>query len=77
MQCQDTKEVPERTRYYHPLIDQDLLEKGEVYDSIKNMVIIFVCLFDLFGRGLWKYTFQNGAKNVRILSWKTDRRRYL
>lgn len=62
MQCLNTKELPERTRYYHSLIDQDLLEKGESYGSIKNTVIVFVCLFDLFGRGLWKYTFQNRAK---------------
>lgn len=62
MQCLNTKELPERTRYYHSLIDQDLLEKGEPYGSMKNVVIIFICMFDLFGKGLWQYTFQSRAE---------------
>lgn len=47
MQCIDTKELPQRSRFYQSLIDQDLLEKGDDYEALSNTVIIFVCTFDL------------------------------
>ena len=57
MQCADTKELPQRSRFYQSMLDQDLLDKGENYMQLRNTVVIFVCKFDLFGLGEGKYSF--------------------
>ena len=51
--------LPERSRYYQDLIDIDLLDKGCEYDELKNSIVIFICTFDLFGKGRHLYTFEN------------------
>ena len=38
-------------------MDGELLAKGKSYRYLKNTIIIFICTFDPFGRGLAKYTF--------------------
>lgn len=59
MQAIDTKELPERARYYQSMVDLELLEKGENYINIPKSVIIFICMEDIFKRGLARYTFKN------------------
>ena len=59
MQAVDTKELPERARYYQSMVDLDLLEKGQNYIDITDSYVIFICLEDIFGRGLARYTFKN------------------
>ncbi len=41
------------------MIDLDLIEKGEYYKKLNKSYVIFICTFDLFGRGRHFYTFQN------------------
>lgn len=62
MQAANTYELPERSRYYQGIIDMDLIAKGESYRTLKKSYIIFICTFDLFGEGLYKYTFENRCK---------------
>lgn len=59
MQCDDRKDIPLRTRYYQGLQDISFLDKGNVYLDLPETYILFVCLFDLFGKGLPVYTFEN------------------
>ena len=59
MQASDTKELPERSRYYQGVIDVDLLKSGEQYKNLKTSFVIFICVDDIFGNGLPKYTFEN------------------
>ena len=59
MQTSSLKYLPERTRYYQGMIDLNTIEKGENYDKLKQTYIIFVCPFDPFGAGLYRYTFKN------------------
>lgn len=40
-----------RTRYYQSMLDGDLFLKGADYDSLNDSYIIFICPFDIFGRG--------------------------
>ena len=58
----DTKELPERARYYQGVIDVDLLKSGQQYKELKDSYIIFICVDDIFGRGLPKYTFENTSR---------------
>ena len=56
------KELRERTRYYQSLMDVDSLKKGQSYEELKDNIIIFICLEDLFGLGLPVYTFENTCR---------------
>ena len=62
MQVTDTKELPKRTRYYQSMIDLQLIDKGLSYKYLKLSYIIFICPFDLFGKGRHIYTFENTCK---------------
>ncbi len=59
MQAQPKKNLPRRSRYYTGMIDRKLLKAGADYCLLKNCVIIFICLEDMFGEGRHKYTFEN------------------
>ena len=59
MQATDTKELPERARYYQGVIDVDCLGSGQLYKSLKDSFIIFICVPDIFNKGLPVYTFEN------------------
>lgn len=59
MQTTENGNLAKRTRYYQGMIDLGILEKGENYKNLKRSFIIFVCTFDLFGKGRHIYTFEN------------------
>jgi len=59
LQTIDTKELPERARYYQSMVDMDLLKKGENYVDLTDSYVIFICMEDIFKRGLARYTFKN------------------
>ena len=59
IQTTDTGELPERARYYQGVMDVDLLKSGQQYKELKTTYIIFICLDDVFKKGLAKYTFEN------------------
>lgn len=59
LQAADTKELPERARYYQGVIDVDLLKSGQKYKDIKTSYVIFICVNDIFNEGLAKYVFEN------------------
>ena len=52
-------ELAKRSRYYQGMIDMEVLEKGGLYEDLNPTYIIFICTFDLFSKGLPKYTFCN------------------
>ena len=62
-------DIPKRCRYYHDLIDLDLLEKGMDYEQLCHSYVIFICTFDYFGQGQYKYTFRNRCEEVEGLSF--------
>lgn len=51
--------LPKRMRYYHGLIDTQLLERSTAYEAIQNVVIIVILPYDPFGRNRMIYTVQN------------------
>ena len=59
MQVALNKNLPKRSRYYQGMIDLNILEKGEDYKNLKRSYVIFICTFDLFGKGRHIYTFEN------------------
>ena len=59
MQTTDTGELPKRSRYYQGMIDLQLIDSGQSYKKLNRSYVIFICLSDVFGKGLHKYTFEN------------------
>lgn len=51
------RELPLRSRYYQSMIDAELVESGQSYLDISESFIIFICTFDPFGMGKYRYTF--------------------
>lgn len=62
MQTTDAKNLPERARYYQSIIDMDSLSRGENYVRLKDSYVIFLCLRDVFGKGLPMYFFENACR---------------
>ena len=59
MQNSNGGDLPRRSRYYQSQIDHSLLEHGEPYHNLKNCIVIFICSFDPFGSGQYRYSFEN------------------
>ena len=54
----NTKNFPKRSRLYQGLIDSNLLPPGSIdFNALNTVVVILITPFDIFGRGLYKYTF--------------------
>ena len=48
--------LPKRSRYYHDQIDMDALLVGDSYENLPDTYVIFICDFDPFGDGLYRYS---------------------
>ena len=51
--------LPKRARYYQSVMDMDMLQKGQTYDKLSPLILVFVCAFDLFKEGRYVYTFKS------------------
>ena len=56
MQVTLQKFLPKRSRYYHNQIDMDALLAGDSYENLPDTYVIFICDFDPFGEGLYRYS---------------------
>ena len=59
MQTVVKRNLPRRTRFYQSSIDSVLLDTGNDYENLKDMIIVFICLDEPFSAGYPKYTFKN------------------
>ena len=59
IQTTSNRNLPRRTRFYQGMIDLNAIEKGADYSELPQSLVIFICTFDAFGFGLWKYSFEN------------------
>ena len=57
MQVLRNSNLPKRSRYYHSQLDMDIISTGTDYKEIPDTYVIFICDFDPFGFGKYKYTF--------------------
>ena len=59
MQTTSSGYLPLRMRYYHDLIDLNIINKGQNYKHLKQSFVIFLCTFDPFGKDRYKYLFKH------------------
>lgn len=56
MQVTLQKFLSKRSRYYHDQIDMDALLTRNSYEDLPDTYVIFICDFDPFGDGLYRYS---------------------
>ena len=59
MQTTDRRNLSKRARYYQGILDISNLNQGFDYEELHESYIIFLCLDDVFRKGLPIYTFRN------------------
>ena len=59
MQVVPRDALTRRARYYRSQMDMDLLLTGHAYEELPDTYVIFICDFDPFGAGYFRYTFEN------------------
>ncbi|MBO5278724.1 MAG: Rpn family recombination-promoting nuclease/putative transposase [Lachnospiraceae bacterium] len=58
MQKNDTRNLQKRSRLYQAQMDVSLLPTGtKDFNEIRDVFLIMICPFDLFGKGACRYTF--------------------
>lgn len=57
--------LPKRSRYYHDQIDMDALLTGDSYETLPDTYVIFICDFDPFGEGLYRYSTRTFCEETR------------
>jgi predicted transposase/invertase (TIGR01784 family) len=57
MQVENEDNLPKRTRYYSAMMCEDLLAAGATYASLPPAYVVVLCPFDLFHKGMHRYTF--------------------
>ena len=62
-----------RSRYYQSHMDMDLLVKGCEYAELPDSYVIFLCDFDPFGEGKYRYTFRTACEETEEVSLKDGR----
>ncbi len=64
-QKENTHNLPKRSRLYQGIIDSKLLPPGVVdFNLLNEVLIVLITPFDLFGYGLYRYTFQMRCEEV-------------
>ena len=63
MQKKNTGNLRKRSRYYQSQMDVSLLEPGSTdFNRLNDSCLILVAPFDIFGKGLYRYTFEGSCK---------------
>ena len=55
----EIKAIPKRTRFYHAKIDSANLASCEDYSCLRNVVVIFITIYDPFGLDRMVYIVKN------------------
>ena len=64
-QKKNTHNLPKRSRLYQGIIDSKLLPPGVVdFNLLNEVLIVLIMPFDLFGYGLYRYTFQMKCQEI-------------
>ncbi len=77
MENWDKEHLAKRSRYYQAEIDVASLKPGEDYHNLKPNYVIFICTFDPFGKGLYRYTFEPYCRECGIYLEDGTRRIFL
>ena len=60
--------LAKRSRYHQAEMDVSSLKPGDDFNDLKPGYVIFICTFDPFGEGLYRYTFEERCleRNIKL-----------
>ena len=61
--------LPRRARFYHSLMDTEILKSGADYASLKRAIVLMIMPFDPFGYDHMIYTIKNTCQEVPELEY--------
>lgn len=64
-----------RSRFYQSMLDVNMLNTGQPFGELPNVIIIICAPFDIFGRNRIKYTFENVCMEEPDLKLKDGAKR--
>lgn len=64
MQGENERNLPKRSRYHQAEMDVLSLNPGEDFSELQPNYVIFICRFDPFGKGLYRYTYMNKCEET-------------
>lgn len=67
--------LPKRSRFYQAEMDTYSLEPGQDPTELPNNTIIFICTFDPFGKGKYRYVFSNRCEEIPELGLEDGTRK--
>ena len=59
MENEGREALPQRSRFHQAEMDVMSLGPGQSMSELKPVYVVFICTFDPFGRGRYRYTFEN------------------
>ncbi len=59
MQNENRHNLAKRSRFHQAQMDITSLKPGEDFQALRPSYVVFICTFDPFGQGLYRYTFEN------------------
>ncbi len=65
IQTSKNENLPLRIRYYHDMLDLEMLEKSMDYNKLNRCFVIFICTFDMFDKDRYIYTFKRQCQEDR------------
>ncbi|QIH28332.1 Rpn family recombination-promoting nuclease/putative transposase (plasmid) [Lactobacillus iners] len=71
MQTTHDPTLGKRIRYYQGKMDSTFLKAGESYDLLPPTYIVFICTFDPFAEGAYKYEFSHIYDQTNHVTLKT------
>jgi len=67
MQNENQGNLAKRSRFHQAEMDVMSLKPGEDFHDLRPGYVVFICAFDPFGLGLYRYTFENMCRERELL----------
>lgn len=65
-QNQNQGNLAKRSRYHQAEMDVTSLKPGDDFNDLKPGYVVFICTFDPFGKGLYRYTFEEQCRECDL-----------
>ena len=66
MQTSPEPSLGKRSRYYHSQLDMELLSSGTPYEELPDTYVIFICDYDPWNKGKYRYTCHQKCEETEI-----------
>nr|WP_236945698.1 Rpn family recombination-promoting nuclease/putative transposase [Enterocloster clostridioformis] len=64
MQTTHKRNLPKRSRLYQGQMDMAFLEPGADFNKLPKSFVIFICTYDPFGYGRYRYTYNTRCREI-------------